>query len=68
MKYIVERVYAITFSPARCTYERESMFIAESLEEAIEMCRDDNKDCFIKNARYVSEVKPKPTKTITVEI
>lgn len=68
MRTVREKEYAVTYTLVKCTYELTNYYLAESMEEAIRMCREANEGCFIKEVRYLHEVKRKSTKTITVEV
>lgn len=68
MKYILEKQYAVIYTPKGCTYENYEQYIATSIEEAISMCRDKHKDCEIEKAEKINSVYRKSTKTVTVEI
>lgn len=67
-KYISEQVYAITYNSSGASYESIDWYIADSIEDAVAMCRDRHKDCNIKEVRKVHNVHRKSTKTITVNV
>lgn len=68
MKYISEQIYHITFRPKNASFERNESFIADSIEEAISMCKDCNQECIIIDVRRGTTAKRKTIKTITVDL
>lgn len=65
-KYIEEQTYYITYSNG--SYENTQWFIADSVEEAISMCRERNKGCCINEVRRAHKIYRKSSKTITVNV
>ena len=68
MKTIEDNIYVITYRPKDCKFEYNEQYSTSTIEEAIDMCRERNKGCFITNVRYSFTAMRKPTKTITVDI
>lgn len=66
MKIIRENVYSVIYSPEDCTYEVTERYITQSIEEAITMCKVENKGCFIRGVRFLFSAGRKSTKTIEV--
>lgn len=73
-KYISEIVYFVKYTRGKIPNITESRdyFIADSIEEAIEMCKDKNNTyseiTVIEAGIYLNKVYRKSTKTITVNV
>lgn len=68
MKYIAEKEFAVTYRPGSAQYELTEYYATNSLEKAIEMCRDRNQGCNILEVKKLHIVVRPTTKTITVNI
>lgn len=68
MKFIAEQIYYITYNLKGCSYESERTYLADSIEDAIAMCKEENEGCFIKRVSAGNKAKRRTTKTITVDI
>lgn len=68
-KYKVEQVYSVTYYPERAEFFEVKYFIASSIEDAIEMCKDLNRNCRIKAVEVLcNKAFIKCTKTITIDV
>lgn len=68
MRLITERIYYISYKLKGCTYECNEVYLADSIEEAISLCKESNKECFITEVRAGAVAKRKSTKQITVDV
>lgn len=69
MKLIKENLYNVIYSPESSSkYELYHQYIASSIEEAIQMCREQEKGCLIKEVRFIGTTYRNSVKTITVEV
>lgn len=68
MKYIAEKEFAVTYRPGSAQYEVTDYYVTNSIEKAIEMCKDREPGCTILEVKNLHTVVRPTTKTITVNI
>lgn len=67
MKFITENVFKVIFK-TKDHFNDWQCYSANTIEEAIAMCREERPDCMIYSAEYTNKTKRKYTKTITEEV